>query len=606
MAQAVTPPQLEETLMKGFDPQVTRRLLRFARPYIGWILVSLVLMMIHSGAAVAGPYLVKVALDSGVAAGDVNALNRAVILYIGTIGVQWLAIFLRINIMVRVGQSVIFDIREALFAHLQQLSLSFYSRYSVGRIITRVMNDVGVLRDFLTWALLAIARDLFTVFGILFAMTAMNLRLSLITFSVLPVMLAVTILFRRKARENYRKVRAAISWVNSVLAENINAVRVVQAFSRQAVNYRHFREEVNRHNLVTNLRAARIAAGFPASIDLLGSLAIMLVIWIGGRAAAQVVGADPEQSAGVITAGVLVAFVLYIERFFEPIRDLAMRYDSFQSTMAAGERIFALLDTPVEVTDAPDAVDLPLIAGEVEFINVSFHYSDDPACVLKAINLHVWPGETVALVGETGAGKSTLVKLISRFHDPTEGKLLIDGHDLRSVSQHSLRRQLGIVLQDPFLFNGTVRENIRFGRLEASDWEIEAAARAVGAHDFITMLKNSYDTHVEEGGLVLSVGQRQLLSFARALLADPRILILDEATSSVDTQTERIIQSGLATLLEDRTAFVIAHRLSTVVNADRIVVIQDGQIVEEGSHAELLQRGGYYFRLYSMGFEESM
>lgn len=606
MAQAVTPPQLEETLMKGFDPQVTRRLLRFARPYIGWILVSLVLMMIHSGAAVAGPYLVKVALDSGVAAGDVNALNRAVILYIGTIGVQWLAIFLRINIMVRVGQSVIFDIREALFAHLQQLSLSFYSRYSVGRIITRVMNDVGVLRDFLTWALLAIARDLFTVFGILFAMTAMNLRLSLITFSVLPVMLAVTILFRRKARENYRKVRAAISWVNSVLAENINAVRVVQAFSRQAVNYRHFREEVNRHNLVTNLRAARIAAGFPASIDLLGSLAIMLVIWIGGRAAAQVVGADPEQSAGVITAGVLVAFVLYIERFFEPIRDLAMRYDSFQSTMAASERIFALLDTPVEVTDAPDAVDLPLIAGEVEFINVSFHYSDDPACVLKAINLHVWPGETVALVGETGAGKSTLVKLISRFHDPTEGKLLIDGHDLRSVSQHSLRRQLGIVLQDPFLFNGTVRENIRFGRLEASDWEIEAAARAVGAHDFITMLKNSYDTHVEEGGLVLSVGQRQLLSFARALLADPRILILDEATSSVDTQTERIIQSGLATLLEDRTAFVIAHRLSTVVNADRIVVIQDGQIVEEGSHAELLQRGGYYFRLYSMGFEESM
>lgn len=606
MAQAVTPPQLEETLMKGFDPQVTRRLLRFARPYIGWILVSLVLMMIHSGAAVAGPYLVKVALDSGVAAGDVNALNRAVILYIGTIGVQWLAIFLRINIMVRVGQSVIFDIREALFAHLQQLSLSFYSRYSVGRIITRVMNDVGVLRDFLTWALLAIARDLFTVFGILFAMTAMNLRLSLITFSVLPVMLAVTILFRRKARENYRKVRAAISWVNSVLAENINAVRVVQAFSRQAVNYRHFREEVNRHNLVTNLRAARIAAGFPASIDLLGSLAIMLVIWIGGRAAAQVVGADPEQSAGVITAGVLVAFVLYIERFFEPIRDLAMRYDSFQSTMAAGERIFALLDTPVEVTDAPDAVDLPLIAGEVEFINVSFHYSDDPACVLKDINLHVWPGETVALVGETGAGKSTLVKLISRFHDPTEGKLLIDGHDLRSVSQHSLRRQLGIVLQDPFLFNGTVRENIRFGRLEASDWEIEAAARAVGAHDFITMLKNSYDTHVEEGGLVLSVGQRQLLSFARALLADPRILILDEATSSVDTQTERIIQSGLATLLEDRTAFVIAHRLSTVVNADRIVVIQDGQIVEEGSHAELLQRGGYYFRLYSMGFEESM
>jgi len=466
------------------------------------------------------------------------------------------------------------------------------------------MNDVGVLRDFLTWALLAIARDLFTVFGILFAMMAMNLRLSLITFSVLPVMLAVTILFRKEARENYRKVRAAISWVNSVLAENINAVRVVQAFSRQSVNYRHFREEVNRHNLVTNLRAARIAAGFPASIDLLGSLAIMLVIWIGGTAAAQSAGFNPESTVGVITPGVLVAFVLYIERFFDPIRDLSMRYDAFQSTMAAGERIFALLDTPMEVTDAPGAANLPSIAGEVEFRNVSFHYSDDPACVLKDINLRVKPGETVALVGETGAGKSTLVKLVSRFHDPTEGKVLIDGHDLQSVSQHSLRRQLGIVLQDPFLFNGTVRENIRFGRLEASDEEIEYAARSVGAHNFITRLKNGYDTPVEEGGLVLSVGQRQLISFARALLADPRILILDEATSSVDTQTERIIQSGLATLLEDRTAFVIAHRLSTVVNADRIVVIQDGQIVEEGSHTELLQRGGYYFRLYSMGFEE--
>lgn len=605
MARAITPPQLEDTLMKGFDPQVTRRLLGFARPYLGWILLSVLLMMVHSGAAVAGPYLVKVALDSGVAAGDVNALNRAVFLYIGAICLQWLAIFLRINIMVRVGQGVIFDIREALFAHLQQLSLSFYSRWSVGRLITRVINDVGVLRDFLTWSLLAIARDFFTVFGIIFAMMAMNLRLSLLTFSVLPVMIAITVVFRKKARENYRKVRAAISWVNSVLAENINAVRVVQAFSRQAINYRHFRDEVNRHNLITNLRAARIAAGFPASIDLLGSLAVMLVIWIGGSAAVEAAGINPQQAAGSITAGILVAFVLYIERFFEPIRDLSMRYDSFQSTMAAGERIFALLDTPVEVTDIPGAVELPPITGEVEFQGVSFHYSDDPAWVLKDINLKVRPGETVALVGETGAGKSTLVKLVSRFHDPTEGRVLIDGYDLREVTQHSLRSQLGIVLQDPFLFNGSVRENIRFGRLEASDEEIEAAARAVGAHDFITRLKDGYDTPVEEGGLVLSVGQRQLLSFARALLADPRILILDEATSSVDTQTERIIQSGLATLLEDRTAFVIAHRLSTVVSADRIVVIQDGQIVEEGSHAELLQRGGYYFKLYSMGFEEA-
>lgn len=594
MAQAIIPPQTDDILLKGFDPQVTRRLAGFSRPYLGKILLSLVFMAITSAAVVSGPYLVKIALDSGMAGGSLPALRQAVLLYLLAIAIQWVAVFLRVTIMVRVGQSIIYDLRSSLFEHLQQLSLSFYSRFSVGRIITRVMNDVGVLRDFLTWAMLAIARDLFTIIGILFAMLAMDLRLSLITFAVLPLMVLATIFFRKRARENYRRVRAAISWVNSVLAENINAVRVVQAFSRQAVNYTHFRDEVNQHNLDTNLRAARIAAGFPAAIDFLSSLSVVLLIWLGGAA---VLGAQ-------ITPGILVAFVLYIDRFFDPIRDLSNRYDAFQSTMASGERIFALLDTPVEVQDAPDASTMPPIRGEVEFDAVSFHYSDDPTPVLQDINLYVYPGETIALVGETGAGKSTLVKLISRFHDPTQGRVLIDGNDLRQVSQNSLRSQMGIVLQDPFLFDGSVRENIRFGRLEASDEEIEAAAKAVGAHDFISRLKKGYDTSVEEGGVLLSVGQRQLISFARALLADPRILILDEATSSVDTQTERIIQHGLAQLLKNRTAFVIAHRLSTVVNADRIVVVEDGQIVEQGTHAELLKHAGYYYRLYSMGFDD--
>ncbi|HSQ17902.1 MAG TPA: ABC transporter ATP-binding protein, partial [Anaerolineales bacterium] len=305
-----------------------------------------------------------------------------------------------------------------------------------------------------------------------------------------------------------------------------------------------------------------------------------------------------------VTAGVLVAFILYIDRFFEPIRDLSRRYDTFQSTMAGGERILGLLDVPVEVQDAPDAGEIPAIRGEVRFEGVGFNYSDDPTPVLQDIDLHVQPGETVALVGETGAGKSTLVKLISRFHDPVRGRILIDGYDLRQVTQQSLRRQMGIVLQDPFLFNGTVAENIHFGRLEASDAEVEAAARAVGAHDFITRLRQGYETPVEEGGLLLSVGQRQLISFARALLADPRILILDEATSSVDTQTERVIQQALSLLLKGRTSFVIAHRLSTVVNADRIVVIQGGRITEQGTHLELLARGGVYYKLYRTGFEE--
>ncbi|HEX7973884.1 MAG TPA: ABC transporter ATP-binding protein, partial [Anaerolineales bacterium] len=507
MTQAIVPPQTDEILLKGFDPQVSRRLGGFARPYAAKILLSLVFMFINSAAVVAGPYLVKVALDSGLTAGSLPALRNAVLLYLLTAVIQWAATYARINIMVQVGQSIIYDLRARLFEHLQALSLSFYSRYSVGRIITRVINDVEVLRDFLTWAMLAIARDLFTVFGIILAMLSLDLRLSLLTFSVLPVMIVATVFFRKRARENYRRVRAAISWVNSVLAENINGVRVVQAFSREAVNYENFRDLVNRHNLDTNLSAARIAAGFPAVIDFLSALATVLLIWLGGAAVLSAGGRTGFLNiAGQITPGVLVAFVLYIDRFFDPIRDLSQRYDSFQSTMASGERIFTLMDTPIEVQDTPDAFELPTIQGCVDFDQISFHYSDDPTPVLEDVDLHIQPGETVALVGKTGAGKSTLVKLLSRFHDPTAGSLCIDGYDARQVTQHSLRSQMGIVLQDPFLFSGTVAENIHFGRLEATDAEVRAAAEAVGAHEFITHLRNGYDTSVEEGGVVLSVG----------------------------------------------------------------------------------------------------
>ncbi len=584
----------EEIILKGYDPNLTRRLVRFVKPYRLSLFLSLVMMLLGAAAAVAGPYLVKVALDSGLSTGSLPILREMVILYLVLSLVQWGSTYWRVNLMVRVGQSIIFDLRARLFEHLQLLSLSFYSRYSVGRVITRVINDVSVLREFLTWAVLAIARDLFVLVGIIAAMLAMDWRLSLLTFAVLPIMVFTTIAFRKQARENYRKVRSAISWVNSVLAENINGVRVVQAVSRQEVNYGYFSGTVNRNNLDTNLGAARIAAAYPSIIDFLGSIATALIVWLGGAA---VLGAQ-------VTPGVLVAFVLYISRFFEPIRDLSRRYDSFQSTMASSERIFGLMDTQVEVEDAPQAIELPDIRGEVSFEHVYFNYSDDPTPVLEDIDLHVQPGETVALVGATGAGKSTLVKLISRFHDPISGRVRIDGYDLCQVTQQSLRRQMGIVLQDPFLFNGSVAENIRFGRLEASNEEVEAAAKAVGADDFITNLRQGYDTAVEEGGVLLSVGQRQLISFARALLADPRILILDEATSSVDTQTERTIQRALSTLLKGRTSIVIAHRLSTVVSADRIVVIQGGRIIEQGTHQELLRRAGVYYQLYRTGFEE--
>ncbi len=598
MTTTIVPPayvtQSEELYDKPIDPQVARRLVGFVAPYKWQMLLAAFLMLGATASTVIGPYLVKVAIDDGLLAGNLAALRNAALIYLAAALVRWGFIYFRVNIMAHVGQSVIYDLRKVLFAHLQKLSLGFYSRYSVGRVITRVMNDVETLREFVIWAVLAIARDLFALVGIVIAMLALNVKLSLITFATIPLMILATGIYRRTARVAYRRVRAAISWVNSVLAENINGVRVVQAFSRQAYNYQHFSDFTNRYHLQTVIRAAKVAASFLPVVDVLGALATAAVVWIGGTA---VLGES-------ISAGVLVAFVLYIDRYFDPIRDLSRRFDTLQSTMAGGERILALLDTEVDVKDAEDAEALPAIKGDVTFENVSFHYSDDPALVLRDIDLSVPAGSTVALVGETGAGKTTLVKLVSRFMDPTGGRVQVDGIDLKSVTQHSLRSQMGVVLQDPFLFNGTVKENILFGRLDATDAEVEAAAKAVGAHDFIMGLRKGYDTSVEEGGVLLSVGQRQLISFARALLADPRILILDEATSSVDTQTEQVIQRGLVTLFQGRTSFVIAHRLSTITNADLIVVIEDGRVVERGTHQELLERQGIYSVLYQTGFQE--
>ena len=598
MTTKIIPPQFitqsEETLDKGYDPKVARGLLRFVKPYAPRMFFALTLMIIVTAAAVSGPYFVKLAIDEGVGAKDAHALRNIVLAYLIVSVVQLVTNFYRVRIMSRVGQHVLYDVRTAMFEHLQNLSLSFYNRYSVGRVITRVINDVGTLREFITWAVLAIVRNLLGIIGTLVAMLALDVKLSLLTFTVLPFMVLATIIFRKAARQSYRKIRAAVSWTNSVLAENVNGVRVVQAFSRREKNYSNFSGYVNRYYLETSLDAAKVASLFTPVVDVLGAIATAIVVYVGGK---YVLNTE-------ITAGVLIAFILYIDRFFEPIRDMSRRFDTLQSTMAGGERILELLSQPVEVRDAENAKGLEAIVGGVRFEDVQFHYSDDPTLVLNQINLNVDAGQTVALVGETGAGKTTIVKLLARFHDPTSGCVRVDGVDLRTVTQASLRRQMGMVLQDPFLFTGTVKENILFGRLDARDDEVIRAAQAVGAHDFIMGLKNGYETLVEEGGATLSVGQRQLISFARALLADPRILILDEATSSVDTQTEQIIQHALATLLKGRTSFVIAHRLSTITNADKIVVIHDGKIVEQGSHAELLANQGMYYELYRTGFQE--
>ncbi|MBI3241141.1 MAG: ABC transporter ATP-binding protein [Chloroflexi bacterium] len=598
----------DDTILgKAYDPKIAGRLFAYIRPYGQQLLVALTLMTVATIMNVSGPYLIKVALDEGVTKGDLATLGQTVGLYVLAAIVMWVCTYIRVRIMAVAGQSIIYDLRRELFDHLQTLSLGFYSRYAVGRIVSRVINDVNVIREFIVWAITAVTRDLFDLVGITVAMLVINWRLALFAFCVLLLMAVATELFRRRARESYRQVRSAIGWVNAVLNENIVGVRVVQSFSREDRNYQTFADDVNGNNLRVNNRAALITSIFFPSVDFIGSLALGLVVWLGGLAALQVSGFAFISGGEELTAGTLFAFAMYIDRFFDPIRDLSQRYNTFQATMVGGERIFELLDTPIEVKDAPEAKVMPPIKGEVVFDNVSFLYETDGQTILTGLNLRVAAGQTVALVGETGAGKSTLVKLVSRFYDvtPQGGAVTIDGLDVRSVTQNSLRRQMGVVLQDPFLFAGTVADNIRYGSLGASDVEIEEAAKAVGAHEFITALDQGYDTKVGEGGAILSGGQRQLISFARALLADPRILILDEATSSVDTQTERIIQIALERLLKGRTSFVIAHRLSTITRADKIVVMDRGRIVEEGTHAELLERRGRYFELYTMAFAEA-
>ena len=583
----------DDVLGKAYDARIARRLLGYLKPQQRQVSLAMLLMVVATAGDLAGPYLVKLALDDGVAHGDRAALLASVLAYLGVYAAWWLTTRARIGIMAIAGQTIIFSLRTELFDHLQALGLGFFSRHAVGRLISRVVNDVSVMRELITWALVAVARDVLTLIGLVVAMVALDWRLSLLTFLALPIMGIATELWRGRAREAYRWTRRSLSKITGTFAENIAGVRVVQSFSREGHNYRRFADEVNRDNLDANVYSALLSSVFFPAVDFVGSLAVALVVWIGG---AQVLG-------HAITPGVLVAFVLYIDLFFNPIRDLSQRYNTFQATMAAGERIFEVLDTEAEVVDAPDAVEMPRIAGRVAFEQVDFAY-EDGLPVLSDVSFEVQPGQMVALVGETGAGKSSLVKLLGRFYDVTGGRVCLDGIDVRRVTQRSLRGQLGVVLQDTFLFGGTVADNIRFGRPGAIAEEIVAAAEAVGADEFIVKMPQAYDTEVEEGGAVLSVGQRQLISFARALLADPRILILDEATSSVDTQTEKKIQAVMATLLEGRTAFVIAHRLSTIVKADVILVIDDGRIVERGTHHELLAERGRYYELYTLAFEE--
>lgn len=583
---------VEEQDNTSFDWDITRRLMGYLSPYRRKVLIAIIASLFSAASSVAGPPIVGWAIDQGVEQHNLMIVAVGVIAYLLVQGAGALGFRVQILQMSEVGQRAIQVLRNDLFHHLQHLSLSFFSTYKTGRLIARIINDVNTLREAVMWAIVGTFRDMLALVGVLISMMLINLPLTLVSFGVLIVLGIIANYWRIYARTTYLRVVETNARVNSELAEAFNGVRVTQAYNRQAYNYDRYAQQINMDNRSSNIRATLVASLFFPSIELIGGVATGLLIYVGGTLVLR-------QELSIFT---LLTFVLYVDQFFMPIRMLAQRYNLFQAVMAAGDKLFYLLDRPIEVKDAESASTMPHISGHTRFENVGFSYvGDDPkAIVLKNINLEVPAGKSVALVGHTGAGKTTLVKLLMRFYDITEGSLKIDGHDVRHVSQQSLRGQMGVVLQETYLFTGTVMDNIRYGRLEASDEEVIEAATAVGAHDFIMRLENGYHTEVREGGSTLSAGQKQLLAFARALLANPRILILDEATANIDTQTEKVIQTALGRLLEGRTSFVIAHRLSTIVNSDLIVVMDHGQIIEQGTHQELLALGGAYSRLYTM------
>ena len=522
--------------------------------------------------------------------GNLNILTLIFIVFIVDSLICWGSQYIQQYTMANIGYGVVRTLRRQMFNHLQQLSLAFYDRNEVGRIMSRILNDVGSLENLLSNGLLLVFADLITLVGIVIILMTMNLELALITMTVIPILAVVMIIWQKYSRTAFLKVRTAISIVNANLQENISGARVIQSLSREDVNFRRF-DSMNEANFDANVSATRLAGGLQPIVELLMGAAVAIVIIYGGS----------QAIAGKLLLGSLVGFVLYTQRFFDPIRDLSVWYTELQRAMAGGQRIFEVIDAKIEVIDAPDAVELPTIKGEINYDHVSFQYVEGRE-VIHDVNLHFNPGETIAFVGTTGAGKSTMVALVDRFYDVTTGSLTIDGYDIKKVTQESLRKQIGVVLQEPFLFSDTIRENIIYGREFATEEKMIEAAKAVGAHDFIMRLDKGYDTVLQERGSNLSQGQRQLISFARAVLSDPRILILDEATANIDTQTEVIIQQALKRLLQGRTSLVIAHRLSTIHDANLVVVMENGKIVEMGNHKELIEKKGIYYHLYTMSY----
>ena len=583
----------EDEDTRSMDIRIILRLFVFIKPYWRSMVAAFLLMIVTSGLGLATPYLVKIAVDEHIVNGNLAGLDRIALLTAGAFVGLYLASAAQQYLLSRTGQDVLADMRSALVHHLQDIHLGYHDTHIIGVTLSRVFSDVGVINDLLSQGLINIASDILTLIGIVVVMMSMSPMLALLTFSVVPLMIAATMVYARFAKQAYRETRAAVAEVVGDLAEDLAGMRVIQAFAQEDATQERF-DDVNRSNRDAHVRAMSLSFTFMPVVRFLGILATAIVLWFGGRAVA----------GETLTLGVMIAFLSYVTTFFQPIRELSELYTTMQTAMAGGERVLELLDTKPGVPEAEDARQMPPVEGRVELRDVTFAYRENEP-ILRNVNLTIEPGQTVALVGPTGAGKTSISNLIARFYDVTEGTVLIDDIDVRTVAQRSLRLQMGIVPQDPFLFSGTIADNIRFGDPNASDAQVIEAARLANVDEFIRQTSDGYQTLIQEGGVNFSLGQRQLLCIARAVLADPRILILDEATSSVDTMTEALIQDALDRLLAGRTAIVIAHRLSTIRNDDFICVVQDGEIVEQGPHDALLALNGLYRELYERQFVEA-
>jgi ABC-type multidrug transport system fused ATPase/permease subunit len=565
------------------------RLLSFGKPYKARFAGLAVVMVLVTAAGLAEPLIIGYAIDDGLTAGSLTVIYVAVGLYVLVNVATWVLSYIQTVGVGWVGQHMILDLRNALFGHLQSLSLQYYSEQKAGWIISRLTNDIENFNNLLNDGVQNLAKNGLTLIGVLVVIFVVDWRLALATVTIIPLMALGTAIYRIKSIKNFRRVREAIAEVAAYLQENVSGMRVVQAFTHEGRSSGEFDERNVTHRRV-NQRSAMLSAIYFPGVELLSAVGLGIVLLYGGYRVLD----------GGMTIGALVAFIGLINMFFQPIQQLSQLYSDLQSTLASLEKVFSVLDTEPDAADSPAAREVEDLRGEVEFDGVSFAYGGDT--VLRDVSFHIEPGETLAIVGETGAGKSTIVKLLSRLYDPTEGTVRLDGDDLRSVRGSSLRSHMGVVLQDTFLFTGTVEENIRYGRPEATREEVISAARAVGADDFVRNFPEGYDTQVQERGGRLSVGERQLISFARALISDPKILILDEATSSVDLATEARIEQALGELVAGRTSVVIAHRLSTIRRADRILVVGDGGVIEQGSHDELFAKPSAYRRLYESQF----